>query len=65
MTRDSATPELARAILEAQASRAARLEAADDVIVNSGTVSELRQAVDGLHQRYLRLAATTRPPNVS
>jgi dephospho-CoA kinase len=57
MARDSTTPELARAILEAQASRAARLEAADDVIVNSGTVSELRQAVDSLHERYLRLAA--------
>jgi dephospho-CoA kinase len=65
MARDSTTPELARAILEAQASRAARLEAADDVIVNSGTVSDLCQAVDSLHERYLRLAATTRPPNVS
>jgi dephospho-CoA kinase len=65
MARDSTTLEQARAILAAQASRAARLEAADDVIVNSGTVSELRQAVDGLHERYLRLAAATRPPNVT
>ena len=31
-------------------------EAADDVLVNSGTVAELRQAVDRLHQRYLQLA---------
>jgi dephospho-CoA kinase len=65
MARDSTTLEQARAILAAQASRAARLEAADDVIVNSGTVADLRQAVDSLHERYLRLAATTRPPNVS
>jgi dephospho-CoA kinase len=65
MARDSTTLEQARAILAAQASRAARLEAADDVIVNSGTVSELRQAVDALHERYLRLAAITRPPNVT
>jgi dephospho-CoA kinase len=65
MARDSTTLEQARAILAAQASRAARLEAADDVIVNSGTVSELRQAVDVLHERYLRLVATTRPPNVT
>ena len=65
MARDSTTLEQARAIIAAQASRAARLEAADDVIVNSGTVSELRQAVDGLHEHYLRLAATTRPPNVT
>ena len=44
----------ARAILAAQANRAARLTVADDVLVNSGTVAELRQAVDRLHQRYLR-----------
>jgi dephospho-CoA kinase len=65
MARDSTTLEQARAILAAQASRAARLKAADDVIVNSGTISELRQAVDGLHERYLRLAATIRQPNVT
>ena len=65
MARDFATQEQARAILEAQAPRAARLKAADDVIVNSGTVSDLRRAVDGLHQRYLRLAATNRRPNVT
>lgn len=65
MARDSTTREQARAILAAQASRAVRLKAADDVIVNSGSVSELRQAVDGLHERYLRLAATIRSPNVS
>jgi dephospho-CoA kinase len=65
MARDSTTLEQARAILAAQALRAVRLKAADDVIVNSGTVSELRQAVDGLHERYLRLAATVHPPNVS
>jgi dephospho-CoA kinase len=65
MARDSTTLEQARAILAAQASRAARLQAADDVIVNSGTVSDLRRAVDGLHERYLRLAATNRAPNVT
>ena len=64
MARDSTTLEQARAILLAQAPRAARLKAADDVIVNSGSVSDLRHAVDGLHERYLRLAATTRPSNV-
>jgi dephospho-CoA kinase len=64
MARDSSTIEEARAILAAQASRAARLKAADDVLVNSGTVSELRQAVDRLHERYLGLAAPLPPPNV-
>jgi dephospho-CoA kinase len=58
MARDSVSAEQARSILAAQASRADRLKAADDVLVNSGSVPELRQAVDRLHQRYLELAAT-------
>lgn len=65
MARDSSTLEQARAILAAQASRADRLKAADDVIVNAGTVSDLNQAVNRLHERYLRLAgASAGPPNV-
>ncbi len=54
--RDSVSLDQARAILAAQASRENRLKAADDVLVNSGTVAQLREAVDRLHQRYLRLA---------
>jgi dephospho-CoA kinase len=61
MKRDGESLEGARAILAAQANRAIRLEAADDVLVNSGTVPELRQAVDGLHQRYLRLVDAAAP----
>ncbi len=61
MKRDGESLEGARAILAAQANRAVRLEAADDVLVNSGTVPELRHAVDGLHQRYLRLADAAAP----
>ena len=56
MARDSVNTEQARAILAAQADRATRLSAADDVLVNSGTVPELRHAVDLLHERYLKLA---------
>jgi dephospho-CoA kinase len=58
MARDGSSLEQARAILSSQASRAARLAAADDVLLNSGTVTDVRQAVDRLHQRYLRLAET-------
>jgi dephospho-CoA kinase len=57
--RDGSSPEQARAILSSQASRAARLGQADDVILNSGTVAELRQAVDRLHEKYLQLAQTS------
>jgi dephospho-CoA kinase len=58
LARDGGTLEQARAILAAQASRASRLNAADDVLVNSGTVSELQREVDQLHQRYLDLSAS-------
>lgn len=54
--RDGSTQEQARAILAAQASRSARLNAADDILANAGTVTDLRQAIDRLHERYLRLA---------
>jgi dephospho-CoA kinase len=56
LTRDGMNLELARRILAAQASREARLSAADDVIVNTGTLEELRQFVLTLHRNYERLA---------
>jgi dephospho-CoA kinase len=61
MSRDCIGADEARAILAAQASRADRLLAADDVLANSGTVPDLRQAIDRLHARYLRLAAALPP----
>ena len=61
MSRDAVSEAEARATLAAQASRAARLAAADDVLVNSGTVADLRQAVDRLHRHYLELAADMPP----
>jgi len=56
VARDGCTAEQARAIVASQASRSARLAAADDVLPNTGTVTDLRQAVDRLHERYLRMA---------
>lgn len=47
-----------RAIIDAQATRAARLARADDVIDNSAGREALKTAVARLHERYLRLAAT-------
>jgi dephospho-CoA kinase len=54
--RDGSSAEQAHAILASQASRSARLAVADDVLLNGGSVANLRQAVDLLHERYLRLA---------
>jgi dephospho-CoA kinase len=59
--RDGCSPQQARAIVASQASRSARLAAADDILANTATVTDLRQAVDDLHARYLRLAAAPRP----
>ena len=63
MSRAAATAdERATASRESRPARSSRRRrlaraashAADDVLVNSGTVAELRHAVDRLHQRYLR-----------
>jgi len=54
--RDGSSPELARRMVAAQASRAERLAIADDVIVNDGSLAQLEAAVQRLHGRYLRLA---------
>ena len=61
LARDRETPDGARAILAAQASRAARLAAADDVVANTGSLADLDAAVSALHERYLALAAGGRP----
>lgn len=54
--RDGSTPEQVQAILKAQAPRAARLKAADDVIRNDTDMSAVRDQVAALHGRYLELA---------
>jgi dephospho-CoA kinase len=54
--RDGSTLEQARAILNAQTSRAARLKVAQDVIENEGDLSAVRDQVSALHARYLELA---------
>jgi dephospho-CoA kinase len=54
--RDGSTVEQARAILNAQTSRTARLKSAHDVIQNEGDLSAVRDQVSALHARYLELA---------
>jgi len=45
-----------RKIIGVQAPRAARLQAADDVIDNGGTLGALRKQVGELHKKYLEFA---------
>lgn len=49
-----------RAIMAAQATRAQRLAAADDVLDNAGTLAELEAQVERLHARYLAAAGAAR-----
>jgi dephospho-CoA kinase len=58
--RDGSTIEEAQAILNAQASRAARLKAAHDVITNDREAAALRDQVAALHARYLQLSSAAR-----
>ena len=55
--RDGSSTELAERMLAAQAGRQQRLEKANDVIDNSGSLDALDAQVRELHARYLQLAA--------
>jgi dephospho-CoA kinase len=52
------TPADVRAIMATQASRQARLAAADDVIDNAGPPEAIAPQVAGLDARYRELAAS-------
>ncbi len=56
MARDDNDAEQVKRIIASQASREQRLARADDVIENTGTLTELRTKVEALHRRYLQLA---------
>lgn len=54
--RDQNSERQVEAIMATQPSRQERLEYADDVINNEGSLEELKANVKALHQRYLNLA---------
>ena len=59
MERDTESAATAQAMMRSQTDRETRLEAADDVIDNSGTLADTRRQVEQLHNRYLALARET------
>ncbi len=61
MARDGSTEAQARAVLAAQASRAQRRAAADDLILNDGDLAALRDQVETLHTQYRATARQGRP----
>ncbi len=56
VARDNNSADQVKAIMSAQASREQRLQHADDVIVNDGSLEQLHQKVQELHEKYLSLA---------
>lgn len=63
MARDGSSLEQARQILAAQVSRDERLDAADDVLSNTGTLEDLQRFVQTLHRNYLLIAERIRSTN--
>ena len=57
MARNGMPEAEVRAIMAAQASRAQRLAAADDVLANDGDLPQLAAQVAQLHRKYLQLGA--------
>lgn len=56
MARDGHSAEMACRMVAAQASRAQRLQAADEIIDNGGGAEMLEAQIAPLHQQYLKLA---------
>ncbi|MGB1456799.1 dephospho-CoA kinase [Spongiibacter marinus] len=56
MTRDDNDQAQVERIMASQASRQQRLDAADDVVDNSGDIEQLDAKVETLHQQYLAYA---------
>lgn len=57
MARNGMTSEEVRRIMATQATRAARLTAADDTVDNDSDMNNLRTQIEALHRKYLALAA--------
>ena len=56
MARDGNSATQVQAIMAAQAARQQRIDGADDVIVNAGSIADLRAQVDALDRKYRQLA---------
>ena len=53
--RDNAEERQTRSIIQLQAGREQRLNAAHDIIVNDGNINDLKAQVENLHERYMMM----------
>ncbi len=58
MKRGQLNAESVKAIMAAQVNRQFRLDNADDIVVNNGSIGELKTKIEKLHGNYLELAAS-------
>lgn len=57
--RSQLSPPEVEAIIDAQMPRMERLKRADDIIVNDGSIDELRQKVEKMHKNYMQACIVT------
>ena len=53
--RDKVSPNQVQQMVAAQMEREKRLEKADDVLLNSGTIEDLEKQVEELHKKYIQM----------
>ena len=53
--RDKVSPNQVEQMVAAQMEREKRLEKADDVLLNSGTIEDLEKQVEALHKKYIKM----------
>jgi len=53
--RDKVSPNQVEKMIAAQMEREKRLEKADDVLLNSGTIEDLEKQVEELHKKYIQM----------
>lgn len=54
--RDNSDIEVIKNIMKSQVSRQIRIDAADDIILNTENLDSLNKKVDSLHQQYIKLS---------
>ena len=55
--RDGIDASIIQSIIEQQVGRNYRIEKADDVVVNDGSIEKLEESIKALHKKYLNLVA--------